>query len=100
MAHILCTTCQEYEEMAKKSSKNGTIAIASGVRADCGDRLERVFDHKIMTSKPRIAVTKKTKMDEAWEECTTSHPWLRALTAYNKYLQCFCEWPSTYTTTV
>ena len=67
--------------MAKKSSKNGTIAIASGVRADCSDRLERVIDH--MTSEPHIAATNKKKMDEAWEECTTSHPWLRALTAYN-----------------
>ena len=74
--------CQEYEEMAKKSSKNGTIAIASGVRADCSDRLERVIDH--MTSEPHIAATNKKKMDEAWEECTTSHPWLSALTAYNK----------------
>ena len=36
--------------MAKKSSKNGTIAIASGVRADCSDRLERVIDH--ITSEP------------------------------------------------
>ena len=51
-AHILCTTCQEYEEMARKSSKNGTIAIASGVGADCSDRLERVIDH--MTSEPHI----------------------------------------------
>ena len=67
--------------MAKKSSKNGTIAIASGVRADCSDRLERVIDH--MTSEPHIAATNK-KMDEAWGEGTTSHPWLRALTAYNK----------------
>ena len=38
----------------------------------------------IMTSEPHIAATNKKKMDEAWEECTTSHPWLRALTAYNK----------------
>ena len=37
-----------------------------------------------MTSEPHMAVTNKKKMDEAWEECTTSHPWLRALTAYNK----------------
>ena len=63
-AHILCTTCQEYEEMAKKSSKNGTIAIASGVRENCSDRLERVIDH--MTSEPHIAATNKKKMDEAW----------------------------------
>ena len=42
MAHILCTTCQENEEMAKKSSKNGTISIAIGVRADCSDRLETI----------------------------------------------------------
>ena len=42
--------------MAKKSSKNGTIAIASGVRADCSDRLERVIDHN-MTSEPHIAAT-------------------------------------------
>ena len=68
--------------MAKESYKNGTIAIASGVRADCSDRLERVIDH--MTSEPHIAATNKKKMDEAWEECTTSHPWLRALTTYNK----------------
>ena len=68
--------------MAKKSSKNGTIPIASGVRADCSDRLERVIDH--MTSEPHITATNKKKMDESWEECTTSHPWLRALTAYNK----------------
>ena len=67
--------------MAKKSSKNGTIAIASGVREDCSDRLERVIDH--MTSEPHIAATNKKEMDEAWEEGTTSHPWLRALTAYN-----------------
>ena len=68
--------------MAKTSSKNGTIAIANGVREDCSDRLERVIDH--MTSEPHMAATNKKKMDEAWEECTTSHPWLRALTAYNK----------------
>ena len=49
--------------MAKKSSKNGTIAIASCVRADCSDRLERVIDH--MTSEPHIAATSKKKMDEA-----------------------------------
>ena len=68
--------------MAKISSKNGTIAIASGVRAVCSDRLERVIDH--MTSEPHIAATNKKKMDKAWEECTTSYPWLRTLTAYNK----------------
>ena len=67
--------------MATKSSKNCTLTIASSVRADCSDRVERVIDH--MTSKPHIATNKK-KMDEGWEECTTSHPWLRALTAYNK----------------
>ena len=49
--------------------------------ADCGDMLERVIDH--MTSEPHTAAT-NTKMDEAWEECKTSHPWLHALTAYNK----------------
>ena len=37
-----------------------------------------------MTSEPHIAATNKKKMDEAWEECVTPHPWLRALTAYNK----------------
>ena len=84
--------------MAKKSSKNGTIAIARGVRAEYSDRLERVIDH--MTSEPHVAATSKKKMDEAWEECITSHP-LRALTAYNNtVLRCFCEWPSTYITTV
>ena len=81
-AHILYTTCQEYEEMAKKSYKNCTISIASGVRADYSNMLERVIDHT--TSKPHITATNKKKMDEAWEECTTSHPWLGALTAYNK----------------
>ena len=98
-AHILCTTCQEYEEMAKKSSKNGTVAIASGVRTDCSDRLERVIDH--VTSEPHIAATNKKKMDEAWEECTTSHPWLRALTAYNKTVfAMLLRMAVTYTTTV
>ena len=41
--------------MAKKISKNGTIATASGVKADCSDRLERVIDH--MTCEPHIAAT-------------------------------------------
>ena len=68
--------------MAKKSSKNGTMPIARGVRTDCSDKLERVIDN--MTSEPHMAATSKKKMDEAWEGCTTSHPWLRALTAYNK----------------
>ena len=68
--------------MAKKSSKNGTMPIARGVMTDCSDKLERVIDH--MTSEPHMTATSKKKMDEAWEECTTSHPWLRALTAYNK----------------
>ena len=62
-AHVLCTTCQEYEEMAKKSSKNGTMPIARGVKTDCSDKLERVIDH--MTSEPHMVATSKKKMDEA-----------------------------------
>ena len=37
-----------------------------------------------MTSEPHITATNKKKMDEAWGKCTTSHPWLHAVTAYNK----------------
>ena len=48
--------------MAKKSFKNGTMPIARGVRTDCSDKLERVFDH--MTSEPHMAATSKKKVDE------------------------------------
>ena len=51
--------------MGKEFFFNGTIAIASGIRADCSDRLERVIDH--MTSELHIGATNKKKMDEAWE---------------------------------
>ena len=43
--HVRCKVCKEHEDEAKKLSKNGSVAIAQGVRADGEDRLKLIVDH-------------------------------------------------------
>lgn len=43
--NVCCTICQEYKDEASRVAKNGTVPIASGVRADGVKSLERIIDH-------------------------------------------------------
>ena len=43
--HVLCKVCNEYEAKAKRLSKNGSVAIAQGIRADGGERHKLAVEH-------------------------------------------------------
>lgn len=43
--HLACKLCRQYIDEAKKYSRNGTVPIATGVRADGEDRLKLIVDH-------------------------------------------------------
>lgn len=42
---VSCTICKTFFDEASKVAKNGVIPIASGVRADCAEKLARIIDH-------------------------------------------------------
>ena len=108
---VVCKVCQEYIDEAKKLSKNGSVPIACGIRADGEDRLKLIVDH--MQSEVHKAVVEKQKMDLEWGKGSDRHPWLKVLKshnaqvvrllvgmAYDVYNDCLCEtasansWPA------
>lgn len=78
--HVSCKLCNQYIDEAKKLSKNGTVPLASGVRADGDERLKRIVDH--LQSEMHTACKQREKLDLEWNKSSDKHPWLKVLTAH------------------
>jgi len=100
--HVACKLCRQYIDEAKKYSRNGTVPIAIGVRADDEDRLKLIVDH--LQSEAHNAVKNLDKLHKEWEKGSDKHPWLKVLTthkadlikflvgmAYDVYNNCLCD---------
>lgn len=82
--HAVCTLCKKYIDVAQRASKNGSVPIANGIRADGDDRVKQIAQH--MESEIHKACIDKKQLDEAWEKGTDDHPWLRVLKAHDARL--------------
>lgn len=75
--HLACKLCRQYIDEAKKYSRNGTVPIATGVRADGEDRLKLIVDH--LQSEAHNAVKNLDKLHKEWDKGSDKHPWLKVL---------------------
>jgi hypothetical protein len=74
---VHCNICKTNEAEAAKYSKNGIVPLASGIRVDGIQKLERIVDH--VTSKAHEAAAEASKLAELWEKQSDKHPWVNTL---------------------
>ena len=77
-----CLICNQFEEDAKKHSRNGIVYLAHGVRCDSMEKLVKIVDH--FKSNAHQAAVDAKKFKELWKKQSLSHPWLRVLEKQNK----------------
>lgn len=75
--YVSCTICGKFKDEAAKVSKNGTVALAEGIRVDSDKKIERIIDH--LHSKPHLAAIETKKAAELWEQQSDKHPWVHTL---------------------
>lgn len=81
---IQCNVCKEYEDVARKFSKNHSMPIADGIRVDDQHKLRKVIEH--LEGEPhRHAVLAKEK-HEQWKARSDSHELQKYLNSQEDYL--------------
>lgn len=81
---LKCTVCKEFEKVAKNTSKNGSVYMADGVRADSQDKLQRVLDHLNGKSHSDAVLAKQNQ--ELWINRSEDHIWRKYLQSQHRDL--------------
>lgn len=72
-----CNVCKEFENVAKSTSKNGSVHIANGMRVDSQEKLQRVMTHLNGKSHNDALLAKKNH--ELWINQSEDHVWRKYL---------------------
>ena len=74
---LKCNVCFRQITTALKSSKNGRVAMADGIRSDGTKELQRIIDH--LKSKAHASALEADIAEKLWLSQSDDHPWIKIL---------------------
>ena len=81
---IYCTICRDFEAVAKAHFKNGIVPMASGIKVDSQEKLQRVVTH--IEAKGHEAAANAKIQHDLWNLRSEGHTWRKFLNNENKEL--------------